>query len=261
MSLHDALLAKAFGGGTGGGGTSIDVTAEVGQTIIVKEVDASGKPTMWESAEYPVGAKIYSEFDLGQMTYAQLEEEYRKHPIILRTEITTGNHIGYNVDIPISLDGNIAYGYGMTRLSEAYSADIDDTAGGKLSAVVRLGAIPFIQRGNDGLIGKGLLYCDGTTWFLKSESNYKQSGAILNIDPTQLTDGAMISVPAEQYADALEKTRETYALTIGTMDANNNIIMLPVLHMSAPEVGYPATVKCFDPTGSNIITVTIIPSM
>lgn len=37
---------------TGGGSASIDVTAEVGQTIIVKEVDASGKPTKWESAEY-----------------------------------------------------------------------------------------------------------------------------------------------------------------------------------------------------------------
>lgn len=36
----------------GGGGTSIDVTAEVGQTIIVKEVDANGKPTSWESADY-----------------------------------------------------------------------------------------------------------------------------------------------------------------------------------------------------------------
>jgi hypothetical protein len=36
----------------GGGGASIDVTAEVGQTIIVKEVDANGKPTRWESADY-----------------------------------------------------------------------------------------------------------------------------------------------------------------------------------------------------------------
>ena len=54
MSLHDALLAKAFGGGSGGsgGGTSIDVTAEVGQTIVVKEVDENGKPAKWESAEY-----------------------------------------------------------------------------------------------------------------------------------------------------------------------------------------------------------------
>ena len=38
------------GGGTGG--TSIDVTAEVGQTIVVKEIDANGKPTKWESADY-----------------------------------------------------------------------------------------------------------------------------------------------------------------------------------------------------------------
>lgn len=35
-----------------GGGTSIDVTAQVGQTIVVKEVDANGKPTAWESADY-----------------------------------------------------------------------------------------------------------------------------------------------------------------------------------------------------------------
>ena len=34
------------------GPASIDVTAEVGQTIIVKEVDANGKPTKWESADY-----------------------------------------------------------------------------------------------------------------------------------------------------------------------------------------------------------------
>lgn len=32
--------------------TNIDVTAEVGQTIVVKEVDADGKPTAWESADY-----------------------------------------------------------------------------------------------------------------------------------------------------------------------------------------------------------------
>jgi len=32
---------------------SLDVTARVGQTIIVKEVDANGKPTKWESADLP----------------------------------------------------------------------------------------------------------------------------------------------------------------------------------------------------------------
>lgn len=33
-------------------GASIDVTAQVGQTIVVKEVDVNGKPTAWESADY-----------------------------------------------------------------------------------------------------------------------------------------------------------------------------------------------------------------
>ena len=35
----------------GSGGSGIDVTAAVGQTIVVKEVDANGKPTKWEAAE------------------------------------------------------------------------------------------------------------------------------------------------------------------------------------------------------------------
>lgn len=40
------------GEGTSSGSASIDVTAEVGQTIVVDEVDASGKPTKWRSADY-----------------------------------------------------------------------------------------------------------------------------------------------------------------------------------------------------------------
>lgn len=36
----------------GGGPASIDVTATVGQTIVVTEVDANGKPTKWEAADY-----------------------------------------------------------------------------------------------------------------------------------------------------------------------------------------------------------------
>ena len=36
---------------TGGGGGA-DVTASVGQTIMVKEVDANGKPTKWEAVDY-----------------------------------------------------------------------------------------------------------------------------------------------------------------------------------------------------------------
>lgn len=35
-----------------GGSASIDVTAAVGQTIVVEEVDASGKPTKWKAVDY-----------------------------------------------------------------------------------------------------------------------------------------------------------------------------------------------------------------
>lgn len=36
----------------GGGGADIDVVASVGQTIVVEEVDADGKPTKWKAAEF-----------------------------------------------------------------------------------------------------------------------------------------------------------------------------------------------------------------
>jgi hypothetical protein len=39
----------------------IDVTAEVGQTIIAKEVDAEGKPTSWESADYLDPEEIFTD--------------------------------------------------------------------------------------------------------------------------------------------------------------------------------------------------------
>ena len=45
------LLAERCTGGSGGN-ANIDVTAEVGQTIVVKAVDENGKPTAWESADY-----------------------------------------------------------------------------------------------------------------------------------------------------------------------------------------------------------------
>lgn len=53
-AVNKNYIDKRFGELPTGGGTSIDVTAEVGQTIVVKEIDANGKPTKWESADYPL---------------------------------------------------------------------------------------------------------------------------------------------------------------------------------------------------------------
>lgn len=45
-------LAKKSDIPEGGSGANIDVVASVGQTIVVEEVDADGKPTKWKAAEY-----------------------------------------------------------------------------------------------------------------------------------------------------------------------------------------------------------------
>jgi hypothetical protein len=52
--LADGIKVKGENviGGTSGGGSGIDVTAEVGQTIVVEEVDENGKPTKWKAADY-----------------------------------------------------------------------------------------------------------------------------------------------------------------------------------------------------------------
>ena len=50
----------------GSGGSGVDVTASVGQTIVVEEVDANGKPTKWKAAEYQL---VENEI-IPQTTYA-----------------------------------------------------------------------------------------------------------------------------------------------------------------------------------------------
>lgn len=50
MDLKDLFLLKSISGD----GLKVD-SAEVGQTIVVKEIDETGKPIAWEAAELPKG--------------------------------------------------------------------------------------------------------------------------------------------------------------------------------------------------------------
>lgn len=81
---------------------------------------------------------------------------------------------------------------------------------------------------------------------------------MLMLPADQLTDGAVISVSAETYMDLMQKIQMCYTLTIVT-EVSGGLAMLPVLCMTAPSAGYPATVKCFSPTTRDIITVTLVP--
>lgn len=70
------LSAGAGGTGNTGSSASIDVTASVGQTIRVKEVDASGKPTKWEAVDYQPRTHGKEIGELLPNTSAFLMEEY-----------------------------------------------------------------------------------------------------------------------------------------------------------------------------------------
>lgn len=82
-----------------GGGTSIDVTAEVGQTIVVKEVDANGKPTKWESADYPPAHVLFGEVVLTSANCSLFASNGLKYNEELTTEMESimelcENHFG-----------------------------------------------------------------------------------------------------------------------------------------------------------------------
>lgn len=50
---------------SGGSGSSINIqTAKVGQTIVVKSVDAAGKPTAWEAKDIPTDEHINELIDM-----------------------------------------------------------------------------------------------------------------------------------------------------------------------------------------------------
>ena len=52
-TFHDTDSAtNGSGSGSSGESASINVTAEVGQTIVVEEVDKNGKPTKWRAADF-----------------------------------------------------------------------------------------------------------------------------------------------------------------------------------------------------------------
>ena len=76
-----------------GGGSGISVTAEVGQTIIVKAVDSNGKPTEWEAADYQERTHWSEEVEVMPETTMELDPEMgffvmQKYPFVVGEEYT-----------------------------------------------------------------------------------------------------------------------------------------------------------------------------
>lgn len=67
----------------------IDVTASIGQTIVVEEVDINGKPTKWKAADLPKG---YEDELLGEITFS------KEVGPITSTNDESGNVLWYTLD-------------------------------------------------------------------------------------------------------------------------------------------------------------------
>ena len=175
MSLHDALLAKAFGGGGSGGSASIDVTATVGQTIVVEEVDANGKPTKWKSADYQ--EKICGE----------------KEAVLLNettVEIDPDMGMGYAVGNHLMEEGNtytVKYN-GTTYDCVAVFTEVGITIG-NLAAITGEGDTgePFVigSVNDDGVIAYAVFLLDGAT-----------SGTL------SITGAEVVKIPDKYFSDA-----------------------------------------------------------
>jgi len=204
-----------------GGSASIDVTAEVGQTIIVKEVDENGKPTKWESAEYLVGAKEYNLSELASMTLEELTDEYDKHPIVLKHyEFGVGD-----VRIPLSRAGISFTGVGfgqhgnVLRVSTVPLGDSD-----KLRWDVSKNFTPFIEF--ESYVSEGVLYYDGSSVRTINKSELSVSPIIA--DTSQYTPEEVLNLGTSGKTVFLmhnEANIGVYAFTAFALDVASNKII------------------------------------
>lgn len=239
----------------GGGGANIDVVASVGQTIVVEEVDADGKPTKWKSADFPEGVKVYTILEIEKQDFYDVISELDNHPIWLYCRKDDGAKI-FEAYVPLSYRNGSVEGVGFVGyLNMGFMVYLENSTTGKAKVDLREITIPFFQ--GDAL-SSGVLKYNGSSWYMAAEQN--NSPGILNIAVEQLVDGAMISVSYEQYVSALTNSQRTGLLLIATT-VSNATAYIPALFMSIPLDLYPATVKIISPSTDGIITITIIPEI
>ena len=226
-------------------------TAEVGQTIVVKEVDANGKPTKWESKDFPESVKVYTISEIEELTFEEVFYELLDHPIFLYCRT-----LEYEAYIPLSFRTNSIEGIGFAGYTNAGlkvyidgAFGLDDT----IKVDLREITIPYFQ----GTAGTGVLKCQQGSWYVTQEQDV--SPGIIQVTADQLVDGATISVSYEQYGTALIQAQKTGILMLTTIVGNEQTY-LPALFISMPSDMYPATIKIISPSTGSIITLTIYPS-
>lgn len=259
-------LLPESGSGGGGGGADIDVIAEAGQIIRVKAVDADGKPTEWESAEYPMGAKRYDKGEIERMTIEELVAEYEKHPIIL---ISSSSGVSacdillhYNRSNWELIGGAIGGwsgngGWGiMAKIKKNQST-------GKTTVEEKVWNAPLLW---SDTYREGFAFCNGSAWTTK---NAKDTAAyiadyvsqyveldipIAELPAEYLVDGVTLPMPIEDYYAIITKYNKIPNLVIRTT-VNGAQLDLNALSVTTDMATYATAVRILSPTTNDIITI------
>lgn len=264
--LADGIKVKGenvIGGGSGGGSANIDVTAQVGQTIIVKEVDASGKPTKWEAADLnnipkftleEVNAMGLEFYNAAAGANTVLVEELKDHDKCMTYVLTRS--------VPSSTDSDFLKAYPGY---DGYACFNGKVYGIQIYATGSFGNERFhVSTTDERTISPGnVILSTGMipTWkndrweFIVHETN---EPLVLPVPLEYVVDGATLPLSANAISSALTQMQKfPYAVINATSDSA--LITIPVIFISFDPQTYTVTIKCVSPKTNDIITMMFAP--
>lgn len=206
-----AQQAAALVPSGGGGGSGISVTAEVGQTIIVKAVDSNGKPTEWEAADYQPRTHWSEEVEVLPETTVEFDPD-------------SGDFFLPKFDLEAGKEYTVNYN-GTEYVSTCIEADPD-------AGLLALGNIPRITETGDNGLPFVIVY-----------SVYEEGRLMAALDGSETVTLSIVQknytpIPVEYVANALP-----YCIEVtgdGTTDdpyvCNDTVANVNAIHNSGREI-------------------------
>lgn len=192
-----------------GGSANIDVTAEVGQTIVVKSVDENGKPTEWAAA-YIVGAVASSvepmEDDIPKVFFCGALQQTKDEAVVPFRYISKTEDIsGY---AEIKAQGNSSMSYPKKNQTVKLFKDAECTEKLKVDFKGWGKQNKFCFKANWIDLTHARNVVSARLWadVVKSRANYAELPELLRTTPNQ---GAMDGFPIKVYANGVYQGRYT----------------------------------------------------
>ena len=198
------------------GGASIDVVAEVGQTIRVTEVDANGKPTKWESADYQPRTH-WAEGGM-QTILPETEivmDETEEVPVIQTPFTLEAEHTYTIVYRGVSYECVAVDGAVIDNAGAILCGDVDGLLGGESNGVPFLLINSTVNQPCPSMLFAE--YVEGDTMAI-----YENTEIVHKIDEKFLPDNPVVYITMDDQTGAFSHTYEE----IMALFSNNKIVKL-----------------------------------